>query len=371
MNFLKGIRVLDLTRHLPGPFATSLLAHLGADVIKVELPQMPDPARRHPPQGAFHQMLNRGKRSVLLDFSKPQGRDAILRVLEDARVLVEGFRPGLMDRLKLGYADLRRPFPFLIYCSITGYGQTGPWARLSGHDLDYQALSGILSQSAAMPPLPFADLAGGFYVAFSIAAALRSKRGCHLDVSMTEAACSLLHFPLSEFLSTGREVAPGARWWNGGNPFYGMYQTKGGSRIAVAALEKGYAYRLLDLIGGEHLEVLAERPEKNAERLRLELGRIFESRTRSEWERILFDKEACLAPVLSIREALKTPQALARRLARGFGKRAHIAFPVLVSGSRPDLPSAPALGAHTTAILREAGFTLAQIRILRKNKILG
>ena len=304
MKPLKGVRVLDLTRHLPGPFATKLLADMGAEVTKIELPQMPDPARTMP---ALFESLNAGKTQLSIDYSRAHGRSRLLELLKGARVLVEGFRPGLMARLELDYASLRRKFPKLVYCSITGYGQEGPYSRIAGHDLDYQAMSGMLSQTDGMPGAQFADLSGSFYAAFSIASALHQPKGAHLDVSMTAAARSVLHIPQGDAVARRRAARPGEGWWNGGDPFYAVYETKDGKRLAVAGFETAFAARLLELLELKDVEGLMGDRQKNAEAIRARLAAAFKTRSRDEWTRLLFDKEACVAPVLDVLEAAQDP----------------------------------------------------------------
>lgn len=299
---LKGVRVIDLTRHLPGPFAAKLLCDLGAEVIKVELPQMPDPGRAHP---ALFKALNRGKKLQAFDYSKGAGQARLLKLLKTARVLIEGFRPGLMTRLGLDYKALRKRLPGLIYCSITGYGQTGPWSRVAGHDLNYLAMSGALSQTGALPPAPMADMAGAFYASLGITAALRRKKGAFLDISMTEAAQSILHLPASEAAETGKAPKKGERWWNGSDAFYGLYDTQEGRQVAVAALEDKFAARLLQLLGLERLEPMLADRAAHAQDLREALAAAFRGKSRDEWAALLFDKEACVAPVLDVKEALQ------------------------------------------------------------------
>lgn len=343
---LAGVRVVDLTRHLPGPFATSLLARFGAEVVKVELPYWSDPARSHPPGGALHGLLNRDKRSLCLDFRAPEGREALLRLIRDSRVFVEGFRPGLLDRLGLGFKELKRVRKDLIYCSLTGYGRSGAMSRVAGHDLDYLAWSGVLSQTETLPPLPMADLAGAFTAALSIVAALRSKEAAVLDVSMSAAALACAHLPASEFLATGRAPGPGERWWSGSNPFYALYRTQDGRLMAVAALEKRFALRLLELAGLQPLARLADAPEKHAARLRRALAACFRKKTQAVWTRLLLDKECCVAPVRTVAEALKG--APLRRALR-----------------------APRLGADGPAVLASIGISAKAIRRLQEKGILA
>src|SRR5512139_2316876 len=239
---LAGIRVLDLSRLLPGPFLTMILADMGADVVKIEDPRVGDYLRAFPPakggvSGRFL-AVNRGKRSLALDLKAPAARDAFLKMVEQADVVVDSFRPGVMDKLGIGYETLAARNPKIVVCSISGYGQTGPYVHRAGHDLDYIGLAGVLAMTGPaggapqMPGVQIADLAGGaLWSATAILGALvgreRSGKGAHLDISMTEGALALLAAELGN-LDCGARPTRGTETLNGGMACYGVYATSDG-----------------------------------------------------------------------------------------------------------------------------------------------
>src|SRR5512139_2321641 len=248
---LRGIKVLDLSRLLPGPYLTMVLADMGADVVKVEDPKLGDYLRAFPPgkggmSGRFL-AINRGKRSLALDLKAAPARDAFLKMVEQADVVVESFRPGVMDKLGIGYAALAAKNPKIIVCSISGFGQTGPYVERAGHDLDYIGLAGVLAMTGPaggapqMPGVQIADLAGGaLWSATAILGALvgreRSGRGAHLDISMTEGALALLAAEIGN-LDCGARPTRGRETLNGALACYGVYKTKDDRYLAVGALE--------------------------------------------------------------------------------------------------------------------------------------
>ena len=260
---LRGIRVLDLSRLLPGPFLTMVLADMGADVVKVEDPRVGDYLRGLPPakggmSGRFL-AVNRGKRSLALDLKAPAGRDAFLRMTARADVVVESFRPGVMDKLGVGYTALAATNPKLVMCSISGYGQTGPYTHRAGHDLNYIALAGVLAMGGPaggapqMPGVQIADLAGGaLWSATAILGALvgreRTGKGAHLDISMTEGALALLAAELGN-LDCGEHPTRGVEALNGGLACYGVYRAKDGRYLAVGALEPKFWIAFNQCIG--------------------------------------------------------------------------------------------------------------------------
>jgi crotonobetainyl-CoA:carnitine CoA-transferase CaiB-like acyl-CoA transferase len=263
--------VLDLSRLLPGPYATLVLADLGAQVDKVEDPQVGDPVRLMPPhwgeESALFATLNRNKRSLVLDFKRPECVSAVKRLSRRYDVLVESFRPGVMERLGLSYAALAAENPRLIYCSITGFGQTGPDRLRAGHDVGYIARAGVLGHSGprdgapAMPGVQIADIGGGsLFGLIGILAALherdRTGRGRAVDISMTEGALAFLHMQLSALALLGPEAAPmrrGGEPLNGGYPGYNVYRTQDGRYLAVGALEPKFLTTLLQRVGREDL----------------------------------------------------------------------------------------------------------------------
>ncbi len=308
----ENLKVLDFTKLLPGPYATQVLADLGCRVTKVELPHFPDEARGMPPLidgvGAVFRMVNEGKELLSADFRKPEGLERVRALAAEADVVIEGFRPGLMDRCGLGPAELMAANPRLIYCSLTGYPDQGPWRRKAGHDLNFLAVSGLLGLMPAPSVLPTqaADLSGSLAAVAAVLAALVERgttgKGKRVTISMAETAHSLLPVPLAESLAEGKDPQ-GPRWWNGAHPFYRLYETSDGRRLAVAALEKPFALSLLDALGLQDLRGLADAPLAHAEKLTAELSRVLRGATAAEWEDRLKDKDVCVTKVLGLGEA--------------------------------------------------------------------
>jgi alpha-methylacyl-CoA racemase len=304
-------RVLDFSKLLPGPYATQVLRDMGMKVTRVELPFFADLSREFPPKiagvGALYWMINQGKKELFFDYRSGPGRKRIEKLIKSSDVLVEGFRPGRMAKFGLGYEDVRKLNPRLVYCSISGYGDDD---RRAGHDLNFLAESGVLGMgdsrgNVAFPSAQFADLAGSMAAVSGIVAALlereRTRRGRRVSVSMAQAVHSWLAIPLSYSAATGRE--PGVQWWNGAHPFYGLYETKDGKRLAVGAVESGFALGLLDLLGLAGLRDLAAEPLKNAAPLRAALARAFKAETLSVWKKRLTGKDVCVSPVYGLGEA--------------------------------------------------------------------
>lgn len=350
---LTGIRVLDLTRLLPGAFCTQLLAEMGAEVIKVEEPGTGDYMRWMPPlvdgQSALFNAVNRNKKSIELNLKSEAGREALLRLVDTADILIEGNRPGVMDRLGLGWQALHARNDRLVMCSITGYGQDGPFASRAGHDLNYMAIAGGLGLNGERdgPPVPLsvqvADLGGGgLQPAVAILGALvavqRGGKGTWIDASMTDAVVGWLA-PAFAAREHGERVARGDQRLSGRYPCYRVYACQGGGYYSVAALEPKFwaalceALERPDLIDGHFSEDLE---------VQRQVERIFASRTRDEWEQKLANVDACCEPVLDLDEVPNHPQIKARGL---FARR----------DSRP----APRLGEHTAELLKELGMESA------------
>ncbi len=378
---LRGIRVLDLSRLLPGPFLTMVLADMGADVIKVEDPRVGDYLRAFPPAkgglGGRYLAVNRGKRSIALDLKAPAGRDALLRLVERADVVVESFRPGVMDKLGLGYAQLAARNAGVIVCSISGYGQTGPYAHRAGHDLDYVGLAGVLAMGGppggapAMPGIQIADLAGGaLWSATAILGALvgraRTGRGAHLDISMTEGALALLAAELGN-LDCGARPTRGVETLNGGLACYGVYRTQDDRYLAVGALEPKFWIALNQALGRPpQIAELAGSPAQQAQ-VRAELAAIFETRTAAEWHAHLAAHDCCVELVLEPEELPEHPLHQAREVfftvdgGSGVGPLRQVRTPV----GAPESPRPPPrLGEHTREVLAEHGFADAEIAAL-------
>lgn len=374
-ELLSGIRVLDLTRLLPGPYATLLLADLGADVLKIEEPRLGDPVRAVPPfregRSARFEALNRNKKSLTLDLKKPEGLRVFYKLVERSDVVVEGFRPGVAGRLGIDYERVRAVNPRIVYCSLSGYGQTGPYRDHVGHDINYVARAGLLSLTGypepAVPGVPIADMAGAMFAAFSIVSALLarerspSREGFYLDVSLTDAVISWLSLHFAETLTTRRAVRPEEQVLTGAYPCYALYETKDGGRLAVGALEEKFWQRLCEALGVPEFSSHQFDPQKRA-KIFSKLREIFRSKTREEWLRELDPREVPVAPLLSLEEVAQDEHVRARGLLRPPG----IAFPVRISpqGERDERP-APRLGEHTQSVLEELGYSRAEIDELR------
>ena len=344
---LTGIRVLDLTRLLPGAFCTQLLADMGADVIKVEEPGTGDYMRWTPPlvdgRSALFDALNRNKRSIALDLKSDQGREALLRLAATADALVEGNRPGVMDRLGLGWKALHERNPRLVMCSITGYGQDGPFASRAGHDLNYMAVAGGLGLNGerAGPPIPLsvqvADIGGGgLQPAVAILAALvavqRGGEGRWIDASMTDGAVGWLALAFAA-RAAGERVARGDQRLAGRYACYRVYECKDGGHYSVAALEPKFWRALCEGLARPDLVELQYSEDASAQAA---VEEVFSSRTRDEWEEVLGPLDACCEPVLDLDEVPSHPQVVARRLLE-----------------RSRQGRAPGLGEHTEELLRE------------------
>jgi alpha-methylacyl-CoA racemase len=389
MSALDGLRVLDLSRLLPGGFCSLLLADFGADVIKVEDTQAGDYVRWAEPRhegadpsaaAAPFLALNRGKRSIRLDLKRAGGRDALRRLARDADVLLESFRPGVMDRLGVGYERLREENPRLVYCAITGYGQDGPFAARAGHDTNYLARIGLLDLTGDPdgPPVQaggqIADLGGGaLMAAFGILAALRERdrsgEGQLVDVSMTDGALSWLAMDAARHLAGGPPPTRGRAELAGGLLCYRPYRCADGW-VAFGALEPKF-WRAW--CAGAGRDDLADKQfEPVGSDTHREVEAVFAGRTRAEWEAFNDEHDCCLEPVLGLDEALESDLVRARQMVvaveqPGAGPVRLLGTPVKLSRTPADPTRAggPALGADTDAVLAEAGYGAEEIAALR------
>ena len=362
--------MLDLTRLLPGAFCTMLLGDMGADVIKVEEPGTGDYMRWTPPlvggQSVLFNALNRNKRSVALNLKTDEERDLLLRLVEKSDVLVEGNRPGVMDRLGLGWDVLHARNPKLVMCSITGYGQDGPFAARAGHDLNYMATAGGLGLNGASgePPVPLsvqvADVGGGgLQPAVAILGALvavqRGGEGRWIDAAMTDGAVSWLALALAA-RGAGEDVSRGDQRLAGRHACYRVYACKGGGFYSVGALEPKFWAALCTKLGRPDLIAVQYADGEEGRRVHQQMEEIFASRTRSEWEHELSALDACCEPVLDLDEVARHPQVAARGLIenRKSGVEVRPAIQLREDWRRRD---APGLGEHTAEVLAELGLT--------------
>jgi crotonobetainyl-CoA:carnitine CoA-transferase CaiB-like acyl-CoA transferase len=384
---LAGLRILDLTRLLPGPAATMHLADFGADVIKVEDTGEGDYLRGFPPlvanaEGArvnpIFDAVNRGKRSIRIDLKSDAGRDVLLKLVDTADALIEGFRPGVMARLGLGWDALHARNPKLVVCSLSGYGQNGPLAQAAGHDIDYLATSGVLDQiraqgKPAIPNLQLGDLLGGALSALAtlliaLIGAQRTGVGRYVDVAMTDGLLAHHFFAHAE-LDGGSTPVAERSLLTGGAPCYRVYETADGGELAVGALELKFWQAFCEAIGLPELKTrhwsLGESPGSDAadatarrvaERLRLQ--------PLAHWIAIFERVDACVAPVLKPTEALAQPQFAARKLVHKCGGVTHVG-PLAQMTAHDFAPRpAPQAGAQTRELLREIGFDESAIAAL-------
>ena len=372
---LQGLRVLDLSRLLPGPFLTMILADMGADVVKVEDPNLGDYMRAVPPVkggvGGRYLAVNRGKRSMVLDLKQAAGRDALIAMVEKADVVVESFRPGVMAKLGLSYEVLAARNPKIVMCSISGYGQTGPYSHRAGHDLDYIALAGVLAMTGPahagpqMPGVQIADLAGGaLWSATAILGALvgrhRTGKGAHLDISMTEGALALVTPELGN-LDCGARPTRGVEMLNGGLACYGVYRTKDERYLAVGALEPKFWLALNAAIGRPPVAAELIGSPADQARIRGELADIFMQQTAAEWHAVLAPHDCCVEIVTELEELPTHPLHAAREVffeidgGPGIGSIMQVRTPV---GKPAKASPPPKHGQHTAEVLAEYGVTI-------------
>jgi len=380
---LAGLRVLDLTRLLPGPMATMHLADLGAEVIKIEDTGVGDYART---MGAgagpgtdslFFRMVNRNKKSLRLDLKQAAGVDAFLRLARDSDVVVDSFRPGVVDKLGIGYATVSAQNPRIVYCAITGYGQTGPWAEHAGHDINYLATAGLLDQigtaggAPAIPNLQIGDLLGGTLTSLvgllaAIIGARATGKGSHVDIAMTDAVFAHNLFPLVATLAHGAPAPRGADLLTGGVPCYGVYRTADDRYLAVGALEPKFWQALCAAIGREDLAPFGLATGRKGSQVRDELAAVLAARPLADWAPVFAAADCCVTPVLRIDEALGHPQLRARGMVTGIDGVTQGASPFRFSDwpPRPATP-APKAGADSGSVLASAGFSGEEIAALR------
>jgi crotonobetainyl-CoA:carnitine CoA-transferase CaiB-like acyl-CoA transferase len=379
MQPLSGVRVLDLSRLLPGPLASLVLADMGAAVDKIEDASGGDYLRVMPPHvgdtSAVFLALNRNKRSAVVDLKKPEAREAFLRLVRSYDVLLEQFRPGVLDRLGLSHDALLEANPRLVVCALTGYGQDGPLAQRAGHDLNYLARAGVLGMQGpageppTVPGFQLADVSGGLYSVLGIMGALmeraRTGKGQVVDVAMIETA---MPFAIAGFgLSFGGHAAAGgAEALTGAIAPYRTYATKDGRAMSLASLEPKFWLQFCEGVG--HAADMSDMvPGPHQAALEVKLRAVFASKTQSEWIAFAAERDCCLEPVLTAEEARRDPHLAARgvffELDSPWGKIAQMRTP-LTPRDRAHAPP-PRQGEHTGEILRDAGFDDAAIAALR------
>ncbi|PYC42927.1 CaiB/BaiF CoA transferase family protein [Pseudomonas protegens] len=389
---LASLKVLDFSTLLPGPFASLLLADMGAEVLRIESPTRMDLLRVLPPHdhgvSASHAYLNRNKRSLALDLKRPEALEVIRQLLQDHDIVLEQFRPGVMERLGLGYEALKAINPRLIYVSITGYGQTGPYKDRAGHDINYLALAGLASQTGRRDqgPLPLgiqaADIAGGSLhgvigLLAAVIARQHSGQGQHLDISMTDCVFSLNAMAGAGYLACGVEPGMEQQVLNGGS-FYDYYRSRDGRWLSVGSLEPVFMRQLCQALGRPELAAQGLSPLPEQQRaLKQALQIEFEKHDFAELCQLFAGLDACVEPVLSLAEAVEHPQLQARQLLSQVPRedgslQTQMACPLKFSDGLPEPRHIGArLGAHSDQVLAELGYSAERIEELRRSQVIA
>jgi crotonobetainyl-CoA:carnitine CoA-transferase CaiB-like acyl-CoA transferase len=383
---LQGYKVLDLSRLLPGPFCSMLLADLGADVVKVEEPNRGDYIRWWPPKlgpnSGFHVVLNRNKRSLTLNLKAAEGKKILLRLVREADVLLEGFRPGVMNRLGLSYEALKEVNPRLIYCSVTGYGADGKRAGRAAHDINFIALNDLFSWAGEgrpiIPTVPIADLGAAIYAAFAVVSALLARErlgeGQLVDVSASDAATTWNCMRWGQHIAGGAAPSPGDDFPR--YACYSVYETRDGRFMALGALEPQFWSAFCEAVGHpewnrpDYFSPGAHQPA-----LRESVAAVFKEKSQTEWIDFFARLDCCCEPVLNLAEVMSHPEVRARGMVvemvhDTWGAYRQLGIAPKFSKTPGAIRShAPDLGEHTDEILREMGFSAAVVEQLRSRGV--
>ncbi len=371
---LEGIKILDSAHQYPGPYCSMLLGDLGAEVIKVEQPKTGDPARANP---GFFKGINRNKKSITLDLKKPSAGEIMKRLVREADVFTEGFRPGVVKRLGVDYETLKEINPRLIYCSISGYGQNGPYRDLPGHDLNYMAMAGMLDSirdkdgNHVSPGIAIGDLSSGMFAVIGIMAALMARghtgRGQYIDVSMFDGLLSWMSIRFGLYFQNGSSERP----YDAG---YGVFKAGDGKPFTLGIAHENWFWDRLCRATGleEYVGIPSAERHKRRKELVERLQSVFSQRNLDDWIKILIEADVPVAPVKTPEEVLEDPHVLFRQMIQEIkgpsGEPLHqVAFPVKLSETPAQIQSPPpALGQHTEEVLLKAGFSREDIDRFRK-----
>ncbi len=387
---LEGIRILDLSRLLPGPLCTQLLADLGAEVIKIEDHAGGDYSRWFPPKQKVHSVhfltVNRNKKSIRLDLRAEKGKEIFKQLCKTADVVLETFRPGAMDRLGLGYEDIKKVNPEIIYCSLTGFGQDSPYKNVPGHDINYISVTGIQSTTGSkegkpiIPGIPIADTAGTFNATIALLAALYGKKsngnGQYIDIALTDSAILFQALSMGAFGFSGENPQMSNETLASKYAYYDVYEAKDGKYLAFGNVEEKFWSEFLKAIDREDLmkDMHAEEPRQSE--VKAEITAVVKTKTVSEWMDLLKDYDVCITPVNNYAEALQDPHVKSRGL--WFygddpveGKVMQMSYPAKFSDYKPGWRTPPPkLGENTEEIIKELGYNDEQIKELLGNKVI-
>ena len=378
---LTAVRVLDFSRLLPGPYCSQILADLGAEVIRIDDATRPDGGDLMREEadlegfggGRFFDLINRGKKSIALNLRDPRAVEIVKRLVVDADIVLEGFRPGVMQRLGVGYEALATVKPSLVYCALSGYGQTGPYRDKAGHDLNYLALSGGLHHNRAHDSGPAigtvqtADIAGGALSAATaiLAALLDAKlngRGRFLDVAMADGALALNVYALSLLNQRREEPASGAELITGGAACYQVYATQDQRYLAVGALEQKFWQRFCEILNRPDLSDRGHRCGQAGRAVIADVAATIAKKTLTEWCEIFKNEDCCVSPVMTLEESLQHGPSV-RRGAVALDSHAQpvLPFPVQMAAAPIAVAASPAIGADTESLLSAVGYAADEI----------
>ncbi len=385
---LSGIKILDLSRLLPGPLATQMLADTGAEIIKIEDVNSPDYIRFFPPfvgdDSALYLSLNRNKQGIALNLKSEEGKEIFFSLLKTADVVIEHFRPGVLDKMGIGYDYAKSINPKIIYVSITGYGQTGPYAQKAGHDLNYIAMSGLLAnigtkEKPVIPGVQIADVSGSYAAVNGCLAALlqREKTGTgqHVDISMTDSAVPFATLIHAAAWADGRNIERENFQLSGELVNYNVYETADAKFVALGALEPKFWMTFCDAVNKPEWKNKTFGPADEIQKLKEEVSALFKNKTRKEWEEFSNQHDVCLSPVLETNELQNNPQLQARNMVleteTGTKKLNTIGAAIKFSASENQpTKSAPKFGQDTDSVLAQLGYSNEQLTELKQKGII-
>jgi len=375
VGLLEGVRVLDVTRLLPGGFCSMVLADLGAEVVKVEQPGLGDYMRFTPPTvgglSPVHAAVNRNKLSIGLNLKSKEGKRIVHQLLRVTDVFLEGFRPGAIERLGLSFEMVKRVNPHIIYCSISAFGHANPMSSMPGHDLNFQAMSGALGyhRKPSVPYIQLGDICAGMYAAIGVLGALsrKTRSAVYVDVPIVQALTSWLVIPVSAFVATGASPKAGQSLVFGSEPYYNLYRTADDKYVAVAAIEEQFWQNLLRELGLTELAGLRSGKISERRMVARRLAQTFASKSRDEWGERLMGRDTCVTPVLSLEDILKpAPRSAGRVPSWASLTLRALSTPLKIRPTaRRSLRRAPSLGEQTHRILAGLGYTSKEMRLLR------